>query len=109
VSGEGDEASAEDTADMTEATEATENENATDEETSPAFATPLERAVVPTGEGYAVVTITGITAGALGPDDALRRQAYRRQMATATAVAEADMLITQLRASTPIEVFDERL
>jgi peptidyl-prolyl cis-trans isomerase D len=67
------------------------------------------RAVLPTGNGFAVVVLEQVTDGQLEPDAALARQQYRRRVASAAAATESLAMLKQLRAAAQVEVFEDRL
>lgn len=65
--------------------------------------------VVETSSGYAVVQLDTVTDGEVGEEDALRLQAYRRRISSASANTEVLGFIKMLRKQSNIEVFEDRL
>jgi peptidyl-prolyl cis-trans isomerase D len=65
--------------------------------------------VVELPDGYAVVQLESVQDGSLTEDDALRRQAYQRRIAAASASAEAMGFLQLLRAQSTIEIYEDRL
>ena len=67
------------------------------------------RQVVETAGGYAVVELTAVNDGALAAEDEVRRQAYSRRIAAASATDESWGFLQMLRSQSTIEVFEDRL
>ena len=67
------------------------------------------RQVVEVDDGYAVVELTAVEEGAFVEDNERQRLAYNRQIANASASAEAYGFLRMLRAQSTIEVFEDRL
>jgi peptidyl-prolyl cis-trans isomerase D len=65
--------------------------------------------VVELADGYAVVQLDRVTDGVLTDEDALRAQAYKRRIATASASSEAMGFLRLLRAQSTIEIYEDRL
>jgi hypothetical protein len=66
-------------------------------------------AVLPTSKGFAVVQLEAVVKGELGDNAALARQQYERVIANGNASLENSALMSQLRASANVEVFEERI
>jgi hypothetical protein len=71
--------------------------------------TQPSRAVVELTDSYAVVQLDSVTQGELSEEDALRKQAYQRRIATASASTETLGFVQMLRDQSTIVVFEERL
>ena len=67
------------------------------------------RAVVELAESFAVVQLDSVTRGELSEDDPLRKQAYQRRIANASASTETLGFVQMLRDQSTIVVFEERL
>ena len=67
------------------------------------------RDLVELAEGYAVVELTAVTAGEVPSGDDVRRQAYSRRIASASATDETWGFLQMLRAQSEIQVFEDRL
>jgi peptidyl-prolyl cis-trans isomerase D len=67
------------------------------------------RAVVELAESYAVVQLDSVTQGELSEEDPLRKQAYQRRIANASASTETLGFVRMLRDQSTIVVFEERL
>jgi peptidyl-prolyl cis-trans isomerase D len=65
--------------------------------------------VVELADGYAVVELGTVTAGALPDDDELRRMSYSRRIANGSASAETIGFLRMLREQSTIEVYEDRL
>jgi len=74
----------------------------------PAEGNPVT-AVVGMDDGYAVVQLDSVVDGELSDEDALRKQAYARRIANASANTEMSGFLRLLRAQSEIEVFEDRL
>jgi peptidyl-prolyl cis-trans isomerase D len=70
---------------------------------------PPSRAVVELAESFAVVQLDSVTQGELSEDDPLRKQAYQRRIANASASTETLGFVQMLRDQSTIVVFEERL
>jgi peptidyl-prolyl cis-trans isomerase D len=70
---------------------------------------PPSRAVVELAESFAVVQLDSVTRGELSEDDPLRKQAYQRRIANASASTETLGFVQMLRDQSTIVVFEERL
>ncbi|MCJ7814935.1 MAG: SurA N-terminal domain-containing protein [Xanthomonadales bacterium] len=75
---------------------------------APADAGPATSVLEMSG-GYAVVQLDSVKEGELSEDDALRKQAYQRRIANATANTEIIGFVKMLRAQSEITVFEDRL
>jgi peptidyl-prolyl cis-trans isomerase D len=65
--------------------------------------------VVELDNGYAVVELEAVRDGSLAEDDELRKQAYARRIASASATEEAQGFVRMLRAQSTVEVYEDRL
>jgi peptidyl-prolyl cis-trans isomerase D len=65
--------------------------------------------VVPAQNGFALVILESVTEGSLEQGTAINEQQYRRQIANAAASIEITGLLRQLRDSSRVEVFEDRL
>jgi peptidyl-prolyl cis-trans isomerase D len=67
------------------------------------------RVVVELADSYAVVQLDSVTQGELSEEDPLRKQAYQRRIANASASTETLGFVRMLRDQSTIVVFEERL
>jgi len=67
------------------------------------------QAVLPTGTGFAVVELESVVDGTLDAGSALAQQQYERVLANSSASQEGFALIRQLRASSTVEIFEDRI
>ncbi len=67
------------------------------------------QAVLPTGDGFAVVELESIVQGELDSGALLARQQYERVIANGNASQEAFALMRQLRSTAEVEVFEDRI
>ena len=67
------------------------------------------REIVEVSEGFAVIQLEGVTDGVIAEDDPMRKQAYSRRIAAASATDEAMGFLQMLRAQSTIEVYEDRL
>jgi hypothetical protein len=58
--------------------------------------------------GYAVVQLDSVTPGELSDDDLMRKQAYNRRIANASANTEIMGFVKMLREQSEIEVYEDR-
>jgi peptidyl-prolyl cis-trans isomerase D len=65
-------------------------------------------AVLELDNGYAVVELDSVKPGELSEDDAQRKAAYQRRIATATGNTEIFGFVKMLRAQSDIKVFEDR-
>ena len=75
----------------------------------PAPAEGPVREIVEVSEGFAVIQLEGVTDGVFAEDDPMRKQAYSRRIAAASATDEAMGFLQMLRAQSTIEVYEDRL
>jgi peptidyl-prolyl cis-trans isomerase D len=66
------------------------------------------RAVVELDDGFAVIQLDSVTPGELAEEDALRKQAYIRRIANASASTESQGFLEMLRKQSTIEVYEDR-
>jgi peptidyl-prolyl cis-trans isomerase D len=66
-------------------------------------------AVLPTSKGFAVVQLEAVVKGELGDNVALAQQQYERVIANGNASLENAALMSQLRVSANIEVYEDRI
>jgi hypothetical protein len=64
--------------------------------------------VLEVNNGYAVVELDSVTPGELSDDDVLRKQAYQRRIANASANTEVMGFVKMLREQSEIKVFEDR-
>jgi peptidyl-prolyl cis-trans isomerase D len=67
------------------------------------------RSVVELDRGFAVVQLDGVTDGELSDEEAFRKQAYSRRIASASANTETLGFVRMLREQSTIEVYEDRL
>ena len=67
------------------------------------------QAVLPTGDGFAVVELESIVQGELDSGALLARRQYERVIANGNASQEAFALMRQLRSTAEVEVFEDRI
>lgn len=74
----------------------------------PAEEGPVQ-SVVELDRGFAVVQLDGVTDGELSDEEAFRKQAYSRRIASASANTETLGFVKMLREQSTIEVYEDRL
>jgi len=67
------------------------------------------QSVVELDRGFAVVQLDGVTDGELSDEEAFRKQAYSRRIASASANTETLGFVRMLREQSTIEVYEDRL
>jgi len=75
---------------------------------SPTQDTPVQ-AVLPTGNGFAVVSLELVEQGKLEEGSVIASQQYERVLANSSASQEAYGLMQQLRQTADVEVFEDRI
>ena len=66
------------------------------------------RAVVELDDGFAVIQLDSIAPGELAEEDALRKQAYNRRIANASASTETLGFMEMLRRQSTIQIYEDR-
>ena len=66
------------------------------------------RAVVELDDGFAVIQLDSIVPGELAEEDALRKQAYNRRIANASASTETLGFMEMLRKQSTIQIYEDR-
>ena len=66
------------------------------------------RAVVELADGFAVIQLDSIVPGELAEEDALRKQAYNRRIANASASTETLGFMEMLRKQSTIQIYEDR-